>query len=361
MLTFDTFYPSKIHLPDQTLLLNIETTGLSPRNAFVFMIGLGWAEGDSWHFRCLLTEKRSDERQLMENLKHCLHDFKQIFTYGGFSFTYRFLNERWKNYDDTMPFDDSEGHISSLFQNIRQLDIQKEIAPYKHLLSLPDLKKHTVEKWLHYQRPEHLDGKALIKCYTTWELSNEDSLLQQLILHHEADMAGLLALYTLTSYTQCFKESFYIKWHHYTEDSRCHFIIQLKRAVPQPVYLTDDALSITFENDTAHLVIPVFEGELKYFLPGPLKDYYYLPEEDQAVHRSVACYVDKAFRQKATAATCYIRQEGIFLPAGDDVLQPCLKKSYEDKQLYVPYDALRFEAASDEIRHYLSALTKTLL
>ena len=40
MLTFDTFYPSDIHITDQTLLLNIETTGISPRNAFVFMIGL---------------------------------------------------------------------------------------------------------------------------------------------------------------------------------------------------------------------------------------------------------------------------------------------------------------------------------
>ena len=29
MLTFDTFYPSDIHITDQTLLLNIETTSLS--------------------------------------------------------------------------------------------------------------------------------------------------------------------------------------------------------------------------------------------------------------------------------------------------------------------------------------------
>lgn len=43
MLTFDTFYPSDIHITDQTLLLNIETTGLSPRNAFVFMIWTGMA------------------------------------------------------------------------------------------------------------------------------------------------------------------------------------------------------------------------------------------------------------------------------------------------------------------------------
>ena len=58
MLTFDTFYPSDIHITDQTLLLNIETTGLSPRNAFVFMIGLGWQEEKGWHFQCLTWPKR---------------------------------------------------------------------------------------------------------------------------------------------------------------------------------------------------------------------------------------------------------------------------------------------------------------
>lgn len=66
MLTFDTFYSSDIQIGDSTLLLNIETTGLSPRNAFVFMIGLGWMENNGWHFRCLLAEKRMDERKLME-------------------------------------------------------------------------------------------------------------------------------------------------------------------------------------------------------------------------------------------------------------------------------------------------------
>ena len=55
MLTFDTFYSSDIQIDDCTLLLNIETPGLSPRNAFVFMIGLGWMENNGWHFRCLLA------------------------------------------------------------------------------------------------------------------------------------------------------------------------------------------------------------------------------------------------------------------------------------------------------------------
>ena len=76
MLTFDTFYPSDIHITDQTLLLNIETTGLSPRNAFVFMIGLGWQEEKGWHFQCLLAEKKMDERELMQSFRQILENFR---------------------------------------------------------------------------------------------------------------------------------------------------------------------------------------------------------------------------------------------------------------------------------------------
>lgn len=66
---------------------------------------------------------------------------------------------------------------------------------------------------------------------------------------------------------------------------------------------------------------------IEIFSPRPVKDYYYLPKEDRAIHRSIACYVDKAYRQKATAATCYIRQEGIFLPSFWHFTAPTFRKS----------------------------------
>lgn len=51
----------------------------------------------------------------------------------------------------------------------------------------------------------------------------------------------------------------------------------------------------------------------KYFIP----DYKILlpPEEDTAIHRSVAEFVDKAHRKAATAATCYVRKTGDFIPS----------------------------------------------
>ena len=175
MLTFDTFYPSDIHITDQTLLLNIETTGLSPRNAFVFMIGLGWQEEKGWHFQCLLAEKKMDERELMQSFQQILENFSQVLTYGGHSFTYRFLNNRWRNYSDTDCFSSKDTADLTLLQSVRQLDIQKDISPFRHLLSLENTRKATAEAFIRYTRPEHLDPEALVKCYTSWELSKEDT------------------------------------------------------------------------------------------------------------------------------------------------------------------------------------------
>ena len=358
MLTFDTYYASDIHITDKTLLLNIETTGLSPKSAFVFLIGLGWPEKDGWHFRCLLAQKRMDERILMQSFQDILKNFNQVLTYGGHSFTYRFLNERWKNYDDATAFSDTEEATGFLFRNIRQLDIQKDIAPYRHLLTMTDTKKHTAEQFICYDRSEHLAPKDLIQCYTQWELSGDTALLTQLTAHHEADMAGLLKLYSLSAYSRFFRGEFDALTHYALKDSFCHFNLSLKQPVPKPVEAVFENFSLFLENASAQLVIPVVDTELKYFLPGPVKDYYYLPQEDQAVHRSVACYVDKAYRQKATAATCYIRQKGLFLPTFDQTVQPCFKKAYNEEGYYIPYDTDKFDAEPDYLKRYLTAFIK---
>ena len=83
--------------------------------------------------------------------------------------------------------------------------------------------------------------------------------------------------------------------------------------------------------------IPVYHEELKYFFENH-KDYYYLPEEDMAVHKSVSIYVDKAFRTQATAATCYCRKEGDYLPQWDYIFSPFYKREYDSKQLFFELD-----------------------
>ena len=78
------------------------------------------------------------------------------------------------------------------------------------------------------------------------------------------------------------------------------------------------------------LKIGTLHDRLCFFLDN-YREYDYLPQEDMAVHKSVSCYVDRKYRKQATAKTCYVRQEGYFLPQTGEFVEPALRRSYSDK------------------------------
>ena len=72
---------------------------------------------------------------------------------------------------------------------------------------------------------------------------------------------------------------------------------------------------------------------LKYFYSN-YKDYYYLPAEDIALHKSVSSFVDPEHRIPATASTCYSRKYSQFLPQWSIVVEPFFKRDYKSKELF---------------------------
>ena len=72
---------------------------------------------------------------------------------------------------------------------------------------------------------------------------------------------------------------------------------------------------------------------MKYFYSN-YKDYYYLPEEDVALHKSIAGFVDKEHRIQATAANCYTRKYSLYLPQWDTVFEPFFKRDYKSKEYF---------------------------
>ena len=89
---------------------------------------------------------------------------------------------------------------------------------------------------------------------------------------------------------------------------------------------------------------PVQQRTLYHFLPDP-ENYYYLPQEDTAVHSSVAQFVEPAFRRKATRKTAYIKKADAFLELPAAALpflseEPLFQTGYSDKKRYLPLSAL---------------------
>ncbi len=351
MFVFDEFIDLDISLSDKTLLLNIETTGLSPRNAFIYLIGMGWQEHHGLQTRCLLAESRMDERKLMEYFHEFLPRFKRILSFGGQSFSWRFMNSRWTNYGD-----DGDDLFAGSFME----DIQKDMSPYKNALALSDFKKNTVEDFVGFHRQSNISGKDLMAVFAEWERNCDDDSRSQILAHHRDDMCSLLHLCRLSAYTSFWNGNFkqILSWQ--LKDAHCIFRLLLDTPVIQSLHYRTKHSTIDLNDQEAIINTPVYQGHLKYFFPGPVKDYYYLPAEDQAVHRSVACYVDKAYRKKATAATCYTKKEGIFLPTDNCRIQPLFQEEYHSKEYYILYDPENWRNNPDILNQYLVSCIKEL-
>ena len=88
--------------------------------------------------------------------------------------------------------------------------------------------------------------------------------------------------------------------------------------------------------------VPIINGELKHFYKD-YKNYYYLPAEDTAYHKSVSEFVDRSARVQATARTAYTKKTGSFVPVFNGMdINPnyVFKKSYADRQSYIPLEYL---------------------
>ena len=53
-----------------------------------------------------------------------------------------------------------------------------------------------------------------------------------------------------------------------------------------------------------------------------------------AIHKSIAGFVDKDFREKATAENCYTKKAGQYLREWDLCFSPFFKKNYGDKEFF---------------------------
>ena len=62
---------------------------------------------------------------------------------------------------------------------------------------------------------------------------------------------------------------------------------------------------------------------------------------------------------KATAKTCYTRQNGLYLPQFSPLWTPALQKEYKDKITYVSYEEDLFKD-SKNVRSYIRQLLNSL-
>lgn len=342
---------------ENSIFFDIETTGFSPAYTQLYLIGVAYRKGSTVTIEQYFAENKNDEADILTAFFHTIEHFDTIITFNGIGFDIPYLKAKCEKLQ-----------VVECFSEKIYLDIFKIVSNYKFLLNLPNYKQKTVEHFLHIEREDPFNGGELIDIYKEYVSSPNNEQMHFLKQHNYEDVLGMIELLSVLSYSKLFEGHFSIiniesneyRTMHNTYEKELIFTLKSEYHFPSRVSYRFDDFYLTCNKDEAKLCIHLFDGELKFFYENP-KDYYYLPSEDRAIHKSVAGYVDKEFRKNATNATCYSKKESIFLPQMTPMINPSFKKDFKEKLCYFELSE-EFISSSDiqykYIVHILNHMTK---
>ena len=119
------------------LFFDIESTGLNPRYASVYLIGCSWFAEGEWQLRLYFADDRRAEREVLAAFAELTENFDTLVHFNGDRFDIPFLQERMRLY-----------RMADPFCGMGSVDLLKCVRPYKRLLGLENLKQKTLEVFL---------------------------------------------------------------------------------------------------------------------------------------------------------------------------------------------------------------------
>lgn len=359
-IVYDFSNPSTARIfTEDSLFFDIETTGFSPEKTCIYLIGCASRKGQLLALDQFFGETKDEEPLVLSAFIEHLAQFRTVITYNGAGFDIPYLEAKCAQYQLPNPF-----------PNLKQLDLYQSVSKIKPLLKLENYKQKSIEDFLGIQREDRMNGGELISVYQNYERHPSPDAQHLLRLHNYEDVADMPRLLPILSYRFFFDGNFSFEavqareYRSYgsaeqPDGKELIFTLTAQEPFPRRVSCGYDDFYFTAHKSTASLRIRLFDGELKFFLEQP-KDYYYLPQEDMAIHKSVASYVDKKYRRQATAATCYTRRRAIFLPQFGEIQGPVFRQKPRDKKSYFELTD-DFMASEPQMNRYLSHVLQLLL
>jgi len=286
------------------LFLDIETTGLSAGRAMIYLIGTARPEGDKLHFMQWLAEGPFDEKAVIEAAFSVITPETTVITFNGETFDLPFIERRAKRFRLPYAFDYS-----------KSFDLLKKLRPLKKLLGLPRCSQKSFEAFLGMPREDKEDGGALIRVYWDYVRNHSEQLAHLFLIHNEEDVLNMAGVSTLLSYRSLQYGDLSAAELIETEctDGALNAALRVSENVPVQLDFSRSTLRGRIRDDLLTLSIPLADTSLYYFFKD-YKDYYYIPEQDTAVHKSVGEFIPKEQRVQAKKETARVKKNGLFIP-----------------------------------------------
>ncbi len=321
---------SKIGDIKKQLFFDIETTGLSPKNSNLYLIGCISIDGDKLIFKQWFSESLSEETVILQAFYEYAAGFDTLIHFKGDGFDLPYIKECAKQY-----------YLFNPLENYKSIDIYKQIRYLKKPLSLSHMNQKSLEEFLGLYRKDLYDGGTLIRFYYDYIESKNKSILADLLLHNEEDLLGMLTVVEMLSFIDFFNSDF-ILYKSRRDEQKLYLVYKSSEYINYDLQI-DSEVNIDISDNKLNISIPILKDELKYFFDN-YKDYYYLTIEDYAIHKSIGEFVDKAVKKKATKQTAYIKQISEFIPCyGEVLIGENFRKDYKSKQKYIDLSKLNFD------------------
>lgn len=352
----DTYPLERLGSLEELLFFDIETTGFSGGHSSLYLIGCTYLKAGSWYLTQWFADTKEAEPEILCAFFRFLENFTTVIHFNGDGFDIPFLLKRCRFHN--LPYH---------FTNVTSIDLYKKIRPYKNLLGLHSLKQKTIEQFLGIGREDQYTGGQLIEVYQDYLITHDQRLFDLLILHNEEDLKGMPLILPILNYPDFINHDFKLLHHVILKQQdthgTCHPALRMtlisEYEIPVPFARSKAQVTLDAQSHQLNVTIDLYEGVLKHFYTD-YKNYYYLIYEDHAIHKSVAEYVDKGVRIKATAKNCYTKMDGCYLPQFTPLWKPYLQTDYKAEPTYVPFTEEFFQNR-DSVQTYIKHLFAVLL
>ncbi|MGN0255590.1 MAG: ribonuclease H-like domain-containing protein [Chordicoccus sp.] len=270
-------------LPEHAVILDIASHGRYWRSSPLVSVSVISQEAGEPRETTWLSEKEPDEYDILEALGKYLPGHDTVITFNGQSYDIPFLKKKFSAYG-----------LSDPLAGIRQRDLFREYRPLKAVLGLPSGKLVDYDEYIRmHTEPgagSSTENERLPDISSGKDLSTADAVRTLLILGFDAVLELLHG-----SFDSVQAEAL---------EDLVMFRIRTLRIMPCRISFHDGPFHLTASGRTAALSSRIEDGRIRFY-HSDIKNYIYLPHEGYAVYRTMAEFVDKSHRKKATRETCY--------------------------------------------------------
>ncbi|MBO6107959.1 MAG: ribonuclease H-like domain-containing protein, partial [Eubacterium sp.] len=350
---------------------DIETTGLSPAISNVYLIGAAVISDDAVILTQWFADDYDSEKKLLMAFADELMSSKTVIHYNGSTFDIPYLEKKYIAHE-----------LPSPFINTESFDIYRRLSSKKQLFNTPDHKLTTMERLAGFNRGFDYSGRECIDIYSEYmqsKFAHEDDRAsdsrKRLLSHNSDDVVGTIYCLALMPYIKHIRGSHELRftknaavfkdilpdglYYPFPLDTEITISDHMKQKrstenIPGEAFEHEYTMTVSYRDNYVLVNVPLIDDTLYHFFPDH-KNYYYLPDEDMAIHKSVGEFVDKAHRRQASASDCYIKKSGLFMPLPKNAPIPgnALVYKYKHAPKGVSYIEAHSASAEDMISFVL--------